>query len=85
MTVSDSDSTPPAGRVSLSALTALADVATYLPAGLGSDEVLSGVVGALRRDLDLRECRIWLKDQTGTGYRAIDAAGVESPDAQHVE
>ncbi len=85
MPVSDSDSTSPAGRVSQSGLTALADVTSYLQTGLGSDEVLSGVVGALQRDLDLRECRIWLRDRAGTGYRALGAAGAESPDARHAE
>jgi two-component system NtrC family sensor kinase len=57
----------------------LADVATFLQAGIGSEEVLSGVVGALRRDLDLEDCCIWLKDQTGTGFRPIVAAGAKVP------
>ena len=85
MTVSDSDSPSAASRATPLGLTALADVATYLQAGLGSDEVLSGVVGALRRDLDLEDCRIWLKDQAGAGYRALGAAGAEPPDAQQAE
>jgi two-component system NtrC family sensor kinase len=52
---------------------------------MGSNEVLSGVVGALRRDLDLVDCCIWLKNQDGAGYRPIVAAGTEAPDATRSE
>jgi two-component system NtrC family sensor kinase len=72
-------------RATPSALTALADVATYLQAGMGSDEVLSGVVGALRRDLNLESCRIWVKKQDGAGYRPIVPAGSDVPDVPHAE
>lgn len=83
-----SESKPPSSagaRAAPSALTTLADVATFLQAGIGSEEVLSGVVGALRRDLDLEDCCIWLKDQTGTGYRPIVAAGTEVPGDARLE
>ena len=77
-----SESNPPSSagaRATPSALTTLADVATFLQAGIGSEEGLSGVVGALQRDLDLEDCCIWLKDSAGTGYRPIVAAGAEVP------
>jgi two-component system NtrC family sensor kinase len=75
----------PSERETPSALTALADVATYLQAGMGSDDVLSGVVGALSRDLDLDSCCIWVKDREATAFRPIVAAAAKPPDAAQAE
>ena len=66
-------------------LATLADVAIYLQAGMGSDEVLSGVVGALGRDLNLENCCIWLKDETAAGYRPIVEAGAPMPEAAQAD
>ena len=77
--MNDSDTGAPGPRVASAALTALADVANYLQAGLGADEILSGVVGAVCRDLDLEDCRMWVQNREGSGFRAIVAAGHEEP------
>ena len=61
-------------------LDALSEMASYLQAGVGSDEVLSGVVGAVRRNLGLELCRLWIQERDGTVYRAIVPAGDSPPD-----
>jgi two-component system NtrC family sensor kinase len=46
-------------------------VAKVLAAGRPADEGLSGVVGVLRRGLQLRRCRLWLRSADGARYVPI--------------
>src|SRR5207248_2743201 len=63
----------------------IAEVASVLQAGLASGEALHGVVSALRRGLNLRRCRLWLRTPDGTRYAPVttgddvDAAGYLPP------
>src|SRR6266704_2610002 len=49
----------------------IAEVASVLQSGLASGEALHGVVGALRRGLNLRRCRLWLRTPDGTRYTSV--------------
>ncbi|PYP92272.1 MAG: hypothetical protein DMD34_14525, partial [Gemmatimonadetes bacterium] len=49
-----------------------------LQAGLGSGEVLHGVVSALRRGLNLRRCRLWLRSPDGTRFTPVTTSGDEA-------
>src|SRR3989440_6383452 len=68
----------------------IAEVASGLQAGLASGEALHGVVSALRRGLNLRRCRLWLRTPDGTRYAPVttgddvDAAGYLPPVAEWV-
>src|SRR6266508_64053 len=55
----------------------IADVASVLQAGLASGEALYGVVEALRRGLNLRRCRLWLRTPDGTRYSPVTSSGGE--------
>jgi two-component system NtrC family sensor kinase len=57
----------------------LADVATYLAAGLGAEDVLTRVAGALARGLETNMCRVWVRSADGARYRAIVAEGLAPP------
>jgi two-component system, NtrC family, sensor kinase len=59
-------------------LAVLAQVAGVLAAGPPVEEAMSGVVGALRRGLALRRCRLWLRSADGTRYLPIASAGDEA-------
>jgi two-component system NtrC family sensor kinase len=59
-------------------LAVLAQVAGVLAAGPPVEEAMSGVVGALRRGLALRRCRLWLRSADGTRYLPIATAGDEA-------
>ena len=54
--MTDAESVSATEQEAMPALDGLAEVSSYLQAGLGSDEVLSGVVGVVRRNLDLEYC-----------------------------
>jgi two-component system NtrC family sensor kinase len=62
-------------------LRVLAEVATILASGLGSDQALTGIVDALRRGLTLRRCRLWLRSPNGASYTAVATQGDETPAA----
>jgi len=49
----------------------IAEVASLLQAGLTSGVALRGVVAALRRGLNLRRCRLWLRTPDGTRYAPV--------------
>ena len=69
---SDSASRPEVGEpLDERGLKILADVAGYLAAGLGSEEVLIRVAGVLARGLGADHCHIWVRAANGTAYRAI--------------
>src|SRR5207302_51235 len=53
----------------------IAEVASVLQAGLASGEALHGVVSALRRGLNLRRCRLWLRTPDGTRYAPVTTSG----------
>src|SRR5438477_2320085 len=53
----------------------IAEVASVLQAGLASGEALHGVVSALRRGLNLRRCRLWLRTPDGTRYAVVTTSG----------
>jgi two-component system, NtrC family, sensor kinase len=53
----------------------IAEVASVLQAGLASGEALHGVVNALRRGLNLRRCRLWLRTADGTRFAPVTALG----------
>src|SRR5260370_2017351 len=56
----------------------IAEVASVREAGLASGEALSGVVRALRRGLNLRRCRLWLRTPDGTRYTPVTTPGDEA-------
>src|SRR5437762_12588756 len=49
----------------------IAEVASVLQAGSASGVALRGVVGALRRGLNLRRCRLWVRTPHGTRYAPV--------------
>ena len=53
----------------------IAEVASVLQAGLASGEALHGVVSALRRGLNLRRCRLWLRTPDGTQFAPVTPPG----------
>src|SRR5438132_8082030 len=53
----------------------IAEVASVLQAGSASGVALRGVVGALRRGLNLRRCRLWLRTPDGTRYAPVTTPG----------
>src|SRR5256714_13803728 len=55
----------------------IAEVASVLQAGLASGEALHGVVSALRRGLNLRRCRLWLRTPDGTRFTSVTTSGDE--------
>jgi len=59
---------------SIPVIRVIAEVASVLQAGLASGEALHGVVGALRRGLNLRRCRIWLRTPDGTRFTPVTTA-----------
>src|SRR5438876_598957 len=56
----------------------IAEVAAVLQAGSASGVALRGVVGALRRGLNLRRCRLWLRTPDGTRYAPVTTPGDEA-------
>ena len=56
----------------------IAEVASVLQAGLASGEALHGVVSALRRGLNLRRCRLWLRTPDGAHFTPVTTAGDEA-------
>src|SRR6266480_6072555 len=56
----------------------LAEVASIFAAGFASEDALTQVVGALRRGLALRRCRLWLRDPAGGGYAPLTTPGDEA-------
>src|SRR6184192_1649383 len=56
----------------------IAEVASVLQSGLASGVALRGVVGALRRGLNLRRCRLWLRTPDGTRYAPVTTSGDEA-------
>src|SRR5947209_10168172 len=56
----------------------IAEVASVLQAGSASGVALRGVVGALRRGLNLRRCRLWLRTPDGTRYAPVTTPGDEA-------
>jgi len=77
---SDSASRPEVGEpLDERGLKILADVAGYLAAGLGSEEVLIRVAGVLARGLGADHCHIWVRAANGTAYRAIVGEGFDTP------
>ncbi|HVH69200.1 MAG TPA: ATP-binding protein [Gemmatimonadales bacterium] len=55
----------------------IAEVASVLQAGLASGEAMHGVVNALRRGLNLRRCRLWLRTADGTRFTPVTTPGDE--------
>jgi two-component system NtrC family sensor kinase len=62
-------------------LRVLAEVATILSGDLASRAALVDVVATLRRGLDLRRCRLWLRNDAGTGYAPFGTPADEIEDA----
>jgi two-component system, NtrC family, sensor kinase len=56
----------------------IAEVASVLQAGLASEQALHGVVSALRRGLNLRRCRLWLRTPDGTRFALVTTPGDEA-------
>src|SRR2546430_13879529 len=56
----------------------IAEVASVLQAGLASREALHGVVSALRRGLNHRRCRLWLRTPDGTRFTPVTTPGDEA-------
>src|SRR5712691_1172067 len=56
----------------------IAEVASVLQAGPASGVALRGVVAALRRGLNLRRCRLWLRTPDGSRYAPVTTPGDEA-------
>jgi len=56
----------------------IAEVASVLQAGLASGDALHGVVSALRRGLNLRRCRLWLRTPDGSRFTPVTTPGDEA-------
>ena len=61
------------------ALELLAEVASYLAAGLGSEEVLGRVSGVLARGLQSERCLVWVRTADAARFRAIVGEGYDVP------
>src|SRR2546421_4822420 len=61
----------------------IAEVASVLQAGSASGVALRGVVGALRRGLTLRRCRLWLRTPDGTRFTPVTTPGDEAEPSSH--
>ena len=61
-----------------SGIRVIGEVASVLQAGLATGGALNGVVGTLRRGLNLRRCRLWLRTPDGTRYTAVVTPGDEA-------
>src|SRR5574341_446416 len=59
-------------------LQVLAEVASILAAGLASTDALTASVGALRRGLALRRCRLWIRSPDGVGFTPVTTPGDEA-------
>src|SRR5947207_8519651 len=66
------------------ALRVLSDVASYLEAGIGTEEVFQGIVGALERGLGARDCRVWVRTPDGADFRAVGGPGDSPPEPRIV-
>ncbi len=64
-------------------LEVLGEVASYLSAALHVEDALAGVAGVLESGLAARECRIWLRNPDGEGYRAAQPVGARDAPAGH--
>ncbi|MDH4349915.1 MAG: ATP-binding protein [Gemmatimonadota bacterium] len=67
----------PAART---ALAVLADVASYLSASLGVEEVLAGVATALKRGIGAQACCVWMRGRDDATFRPIRALGDRAKD-----
>ena len=65
------DTAPDIASADHAALRVLGDVASYLEAGIGTEELFQGILGALERGLKARECRIWVRTTDGSEYRPV--------------
>jgi two-component system NtrC family sensor kinase len=68
-------------EASRAAIAILADVASYLSASLGVDEVLEGIAGALKRGIGADACCIWVRSYDGS-FRAVRARGDRAQDTR---
>src|SRR5215470_17870078 len=80
--MTDTLSAPSPRAADYPALRVLADVASYLEAGIGSEAVFQGILGALERGLGARECRVWIRTPDGSEFHAISSVGSEAHDPQ---
>ena len=62
----------------------IAEVASVLQAGLASGEALHGVVTALRRGLNLRRCRLWLRTPDGSRFAPVTTPGDDAEQPGYV-
>src|SRR2546430_950330 len=62
----------------------IGEVASVLQAGLESGEALHGWVSALRRGLNLRRCRLWLRTPDGTRYAVVTTSGDDADVPGHL-
>jgi len=62
----------------------IAEVASVLQAGLASGDALQGVVSALRRGLNLRRCRLWLRTPDGSRFAPVTTPGDEAEQPGYV-
>src|SRR5947199_7566822 len=61
-----------------SGIRVIGEAASGLQAGLATGGALHAVVGTLRRGLNLRRCRLWLRTPDGTRYTAVTTPGDEA-------
>jgi two-component system NtrC family sensor kinase len=66
-------------RAGQRALRILADATSYLAGGVTSEDVLTGVIGALARGLDSDQCRVWIRTPDGTAFMPIVSEGSAAP------
>jgi PAS domain S-box-containing protein len=65
----------PAEPSTRAALAILAEIAGFLSASRSVEEVLTGVVGALKRGTAADACRIWIRAPDGTNFYPVSAPG----------
>ncbi len=70
----------PRTEAASAALEVLADVAAYLSASLGVDDVLAGVVATLKRGIRAEACRLWIRGPDGVSFEAVRAPGDPAED-----
>ena len=66
-------------------MSVLSDIASYLAAGLSTDEILEGIIGTLKRKLPLSRCTIWIRTADGSSFRPVVAPGDPVPDTGEFE
>ncbi|MEK6610213.1 MAG: ATP-binding protein [Gemmatimonadota bacterium] len=69
------DRSPDASVPTHPGLRLLAEVTSVVAAGVVSEAALASIVGVLRRGLGALLCRVWVRSEEGSSFRAVSGAG----------